>query len=120
MNDKRKRALVLILSIVLLFSILTLIRQYKLWRINRSNCYTIGEIYEIAKNSRSAPTLKFLYYVDSIRYMNTRSYKEYNQKLIGRKFYIKYEKNNPKNSILLFKNESDYPKIKSIIESKEK
>ena len=110
-----KIGIALVLSFILFGVIISIIRGIKL---ENSHMYTIGQLYKIGGGGRSSPSLYYKYNINNklfnVIHSQVTKNKIFSSKAeIGKRYYVKFEKDNPKNSEML----TDYPVPDSIKEA---
>lgn len=75
------------------------ILQYR--SLKNNSRYTIGEITNFEPNSRSGYRIDFVYKVQNKEYRAFDGLYEKKEEIVGKRFYVKFSQDNPKNCQIL-------------------
>ena len=104
MNDRKKKILKIsfLVLIIIFFIIKALIEDNQLEKNHR---FTIGSIFSFEKKGRNGYMFENEYYVGGEKYKSIQNIYENRRDLVGKRFYVKFNPDNPDNCLMLL----DYP-----------
>jgi len=94
--------ILIIVFVILFFIIKGLIEDYQL---KKNNKYSIGVIINFSSTTESSYMFEFYYYINNNKYKAVQNTYEKRDDLVGKRFYVKFNPNNPDNCLMIL----DYP-----------
>jgi len=75
------------------------------YQLEKKFKYTLGIIYNFQSKSRAGYMFEHEYYVNGKKYKSRQNIYESRRDLVGKRFYVKFNPNNPDNCLMLL----EYP-----------